>query len=156
MGAWRWCVHHNSDCVKGGDVFISRNYNMFDEHTVKQLKDLIRELRTHHNIAGYSRMKKHELIAELNARFILEDGRIFLKGESPSRHEETQPKLSAKQAELKRRINTFLDSLSHEEIYKRPLRETMKLFMIREHVDLGAHKEFFKDVARKYLTTHKD
>ena len=54
---------------------------MFTKLTLQELKGLVSELRAHHNIVGYSRMKKNELIEELTARFILRDGSIYLKGE---------------------------------------------------------------------------
>ena len=54
---------------------------MFTKLTLQELKGLVSELRAHHNIVGYSRMKKNDLIEELTARFILRDGSIYLKGE---------------------------------------------------------------------------
>ena len=55
---------------------------MFSELSLKELRLLLRELREHHSIKNYSKMKKKELIAAIEARFILRDGNLFLKQDS--------------------------------------------------------------------------
>ena len=52
---------------------------MFDELSLKELKLLIRELREHHSIKGVSKMKKGQLVAALQERFILRSGNLYLK-----------------------------------------------------------------------------
>ncbi len=58
---------------------------MFATLSLKELQQLVRELRAYRTIAGFSRMKKAELIAELTSRFVLLDGAIYLKGEDTGR-----------------------------------------------------------------------
>ena len=52
---------------------------MFSTFKVKDLKKLISSYRQHHNIKGYSKMKKNELVDELEKRFILQNNQLFLK-----------------------------------------------------------------------------
>jgi hypothetical protein len=58
---------------------------MFATLSLKELQQLVRELRAHHTIKGFSRMKKEELIAELSSKFVYLDGSIYLKGEDKDR-----------------------------------------------------------------------
>ena len=55
---------------------------MFDHLKVKELKNLVSTYRKYHNIRGYSKMKKAQLISELNKRFIIQNGQLILKAES--------------------------------------------------------------------------
>ncbi len=52
---------------------------MFAELSIKELRLLIRELREHHSIKQSSKMKKGQLVAALQERFILRDGNLYLK-----------------------------------------------------------------------------
>jgi hypothetical protein len=65
---------------------------MFNELTLSELKLLIKELRAHHNIRGYSSMKKDALVAELSARFNLRDGNLYLKEDPAPKPVQTKPK----------------------------------------------------------------
>ena len=65
---------------------------MFNELTLSELKLLVKELRAHHNIRGYSSMKKDALVAELSARFNLRDGNLYLKEEPAPKPVQTKPK----------------------------------------------------------------
>ena len=56
---------------------------MFESMTVKSLKQLVSQYRQHHNIRGYSKMKKAELLAELDTRFVLLNNELFLKQNTP-------------------------------------------------------------------------
>ena len=56
---------------------------MFETMKVKQLKALISHYRTYHNIKGYSRMKRNELVAELEKRFVIKDGQLYMKPQMP-------------------------------------------------------------------------
>ena len=52
---------------------------MFDTLNIKELRLLLRELKAHHDIKGSSKMKKGQLVAALQERFILRDGNLYLK-----------------------------------------------------------------------------
>ena len=65
---------------------------MFNELTLSELKLLVKELRAHHNIRGYSSMKKDALVAELSARFNLRDGNLYLKEDPAPKAVQTKPK----------------------------------------------------------------
>jgi hypothetical protein len=52
---------------------------MFSTFTVKQLKKLISDFKKHHTIKNYSRMRKQQLIAELETRFEIRDNQLYLK-----------------------------------------------------------------------------
>jgi hypothetical protein len=52
---------------------------MFSTLKVKDLKKLISEYRQYHNIKGYSKMKKIQLLDELEKRFIIKNNQLFLK-----------------------------------------------------------------------------
>ena len=65
---------------------------MFNELTLSELKLLVKELRAHHNIRGYSSMKKDALVAELSARFNLRDGNLYLKEDPVPKAVQTKPK----------------------------------------------------------------
>ena len=54
---------------------------MFDEIKVKDLRELISKYRAYHSIKGYYRMKKMELIGELNRRFGFHDGQLVMKSQ---------------------------------------------------------------------------
>ncbi len=112
---------------------------MFHELSLSDLKILIKELRAHHNIRGYSRMKKEELVAELTARFVLRDGNLYLKQDPAPR--QAKP-LSA--AELKRNIKTYLASITSDELKETTRRELRDGFQDRSGVDMTPHKELFK------------
>ena len=52
---------------------------MFENLSVKQLKTLITEFKAFHDIKGYHRMKKEQLVKELGKRFVLKNGRLHTK-----------------------------------------------------------------------------
>ncbi len=64
---------------------------MFDELSLKELKLLIRELREHHSIKGSSKMKRAELVAALQERFVLRDGNLYLKADARPAKEVAAP-----------------------------------------------------------------
>ena len=66
-----------------------------------ELKDLVRVLKFYHDIAGFSRMKKAELVDKLSARFVLLNGAIYLKNEDQKRAkaQEAQDAKNKEQAE---------------------------------------------------------
>ena len=132
---------------------------MFAELSLKELKDLVRELRAHHNIAGYSRMKKAALVAELTARFVLRDGAIYLKGEekaptkaeakaeakAPVEDEKTRVQITKEQ--LQSRMIKFFKNLSEKELNDTTIEQKIKLFKKRESTDLTKkQKQLFNDL----------
>jgi hypothetical protein len=92
---------------------------MFAELSLKELQQLVRELRAYHTIAGFSRMKKDALIAELTARFILRDGAIYLKEEkAPAKAPAAKPRANDKadDSQLQRRMIKYFKGLSEKEL----------------------------------------
>ena len=73
---------------------------MFNELTLSELKLLVKELRSHHNIRGYSSMKKDALVAELSARFNLRDGNLYLKEDPAPKPVQTKPKKMLSEVKL--------------------------------------------------------
>ena len=74
---------------------------MFDELSLKELKLLIKELREHHSIKGSSKMKRAELVAALQERFILRDGNLYLKADRPAKETPAPPAKAAPAAPAK-------------------------------------------------------
>jgi hypothetical protein len=52
---------------------------MFASCTVKQLKALIKHFKEHHAIKNYSKLKKAQLIEQLQSRFEIKNNQLFLK-----------------------------------------------------------------------------
>jgi chaperonin cofactor prefoldin len=52
---------------------------MFGTFTVKQLKKLISDFKKYHTIKNYSKMRKQQLVAELDNRFEIRNAQLFLK-----------------------------------------------------------------------------
>jgi hypothetical protein len=52
---------------------------MFASCTVKQLKALIKHFKDHHTIKNYSKLKKAQLVEQLQSRFEIKDNQLFLK-----------------------------------------------------------------------------
>ena len=84
---------------------------MFESMTVKSLKQLVSQYRQHHNIRGYSKMKKADLLTELDKRFVIHNNELFLKQNT----QKTQPATPEKQ---KKRITPILVSKSPKKIPK--------------------------------------
>ena len=57
---------------------------MFANLKVAELRKLVSTYRKYHDIKGYSRMKKAELITELDKRFVVKDGMLYLKQQEPT------------------------------------------------------------------------
>ena len=52
---------------------------MFDKYSVKKLRAMVRAWKDYHNIKGFTKMKKSELIKNMEERFIIDDNKLFLK-----------------------------------------------------------------------------
>ena len=52
---------------------------MFNRYTLKELREIIKLTRTYHNIKGYSKMKKAELIESLKKHFIIKKNILHLR-----------------------------------------------------------------------------
>ena len=83
---------------------------MFESMTVKSLKQLVSQYRQHHNIRGYSKMKKADLLTELDKRFVVHNNELFLK--------QNTPKTEATPEKQKKRITPILVSKSPKKIPK--------------------------------------
>ena len=57
---------------------------MFNHLSLPQLRKLVSDYRAYHNIKGSSKMKKVQLVQELDKRFMLKDNKLYLKNEVPS------------------------------------------------------------------------
>jgi hypothetical protein len=59
----------------------SKNINkVFSAYTLKQLKQMLKDFKEHHNIRKYHKLKKSDLIGELDKRFEIGGGYLYLKG----------------------------------------------------------------------------
>jgi hypothetical protein len=63
----------NKDNLVGGAVII----DSFDTLTLKQLKNIIRTYKQHHDITSYSKKKKNELVKELDKNFKMINGILY-------------------------------------------------------------------------------
>ena len=151
---------------------------MFATLSLKELKQLVRALKNNHNIAGYSRMKKAELVDKLSARFVFLNGAIYLKYEDEDRIESqriqdmiereqaeapaVEPKKEkprAKKAEkaapteaaMTQKINKYFAGQDAAELIQLPLSQVVAEFEAEAGVKLGEFKPLFKDLARKFL-----
>jgi hypothetical protein len=52
---------------------------MFRKFTVNQLKALIKQFKEHHTIRNYSKLRKAQLVAQLESRFEIRDNQLYLK-----------------------------------------------------------------------------
>ncbi len=74
---------------------------MFANMTVKQLRSLIRQFKQHHDIKNSSKMKKAQLVAELEKRFVVKDNKLYLKDEIPQQQNVNTKTVNAKTANAK-------------------------------------------------------
>lgn len=149
---------------------------MFATLSLKELKQLVRDLKNNHNIAGYSRMKKAELVDKLSARFVFLNGAIYLKYEdknrvesqriqdeidkeqaeapavepkNPPRAKKTQPEPEVERitnAQLRARMMKFFKGLSDKEL-DTTMEQKIKLFKKRESTALSkTQKQLFNDL----------
>ena len=93
---------------------------MFESMTVKTLKQLVSQYRQHHNIRGYSTMKKADLLTELDKRFVIHNNELFLKQNT----QKTQPATPTNQ---KKRITPILVSASPKKIPKQAFQQPVQL-----------------------------
>ncbi len=96
---------------------------MFESMTVKSLKQLVSQYRQHHNIRGYSTMKKADLLTELDKRFVIHNNELFLKQNTHL----TSPPPPATPQKQKKRITPILVSASHKKIPKQAFQQPVQL-----------------------------
>ena len=121
---------------------------MFEALSVKELKTLVRDLRAHHNIRGYSRMKKETLVGELTTRFVLRDGNLYLKEERAA--SVPKPARSPKK-ELERNIYQYLSGLTHDVLNTTSPRGLRDEFQALSGIDMAPHKAMFRKLAEEVL-----
>ena len=97
---------------------------MFESMTVKSLKQLVSQYRQHHNIRGYSKMKKADLLTELDKRFVVHNNELFLK-------QNTQKTPPATLQNQKKRITPILVSASPKKIPKKHINPFNKVMLSR-------------------------
>ena len=150
---------------------------MFATLSLKELQQLVRALKNNHNIAGYSRMKKAELVDKLSARFVFLNGAIYLKFEDEDRVESqriqneiekeqadapaVEPKKAPRakktekaaptEAAMTQKINKYFAGQDAAELIQLPLSQVVAEFEAEAGVKLGEFKPLFKDLARKFL-----
>ncbi len=129
---------------------------MFHELSLIELKGLVKDLRAHHNIRGYSRMKKQSLVAELDARFVLRDGNLYLKEALAPRTftPKAQPARSNKK-DLERNIYHHLIGLSTDELSNLSLRVLREDFQELFGIDMIPHKAIFEKIAEEVKTSRR-
>ena len=131
---------------------------MFAELSIKELRLLIRELREHHSIKQSSKMKKGQLVAALQERFILREGNLYLKEDTRPAKEAAKAKPRKKKEvspenDLKREIYNYLSGLSYEQIEETPDRELRAAFQTLSGVD--PPKALFKTLVEQVLTARE-
>ncbi len=127
---------------------------MFHELSLTELKELVKDLRAHHNIRGYSRMKKESLVAALDARFVLRDGNLYLKEELAPRTftPKSNPARSDKK-DLERNIYQYLSGLSNELLRNATPDELREEFQTLSGINVA--KATFQKIAKEVLTSRR-
>jgi hypothetical protein len=69
---------------------------MFSTLKVKDLKKLVSAYRQYHNIKGYSKMKKVQLVDELQKRFVIQNNQLYLKPAEQQIKKRITPEVIAK------------------------------------------------------------
>ena len=69
---------------------------MFSTLKVKDLKNLVSAYRQYHNIKGYSKMKKVQLVDELEKRFVIKNNQLFLKPSEQQQKKRITPEVIGK------------------------------------------------------------
>ena len=165
------------------DLFLNRFFlnmscklNMFATLSLNELKQLVRALKNNHNILGYSRMKKAELVDKLSARFVYLHGDIYLKYEDEDRIESQRiqneldkaeapavepkkakprskktEKAAPTEAAMTQKINKYFAGQDAAELIQLPLSQVVAEFEAEAGVKLGDFKPLFKDFACKFL-----
>ena len=131
---------------------------MFDTLNIKELRLLLRELKAHHDIKGSSKMKKGQLVAALQERFILREGNLYLKEDTRPAKEAAKAKPRKKKEispenDLKREIYNYLSGLSTDKIDETPDRELRAAFQALSGVD--PPKALFKTLVEQVLTARE-
>ena len=136
---------------------------MFATLSLKELQGLVRALKNNHNIAGYSRMKKDDLVKALSARFVFLNGAIYLMYEDEDRAESQRiqneldkaepPKPSYKKPELtkeqlRRKFNAFL--ILSPSLRKAKPTDIIKRFLDKEELKMGDNKPFLLSVLKDW------
>jgi len=69
----------DADYISGEGIKKNKSKGIFDKYTVSQLKNMITTYKEHHTIKNYSKMKKKDLISELERYFYIKDNIIYKK-----------------------------------------------------------------------------
>ena len=128
---------------------------MFHELSLMELKSLVKDLREHHNIRGYSRMKKESLVAELTARFILRDGHLYLKEELAARTYVPPPTKARSNKALEHNIYNFLSSLSYAALNNTSPSALINEFQSIAGINMARHEVMFKKLIDEVLIHRK-
>ncbi len=129
---------------------------MFHELSLTQLKELVKDLRAHHNIRGYSRMKKESLVAELDARFVLRDGNLYLKEDvAPKTFTPKSKPVRSDKKELERNIYHYLSGLSYAVLRNASPDELRGEFETLAGIKTGSHKALFRKLTDEVLLSRK-
>ena len=144
-------------------------YLMFATLSLKELKQLVRALKNNHNIAGFSRMKKDDLVKALSARFVYLHGAIYLKYEDEDRAEsqriqneldkaeapakepkkaKPRAKKTATKEQLRRKFNAFL--ILSPSLRKAKPTDIIKRFLDKEELKMGDNKPFLLSVLKDW------
>lgn len=87
---------------------------MFNNYTVKQLRQLISNYKKVHNIKNYSKLKKNELVNLLTARFTIKNNELYERGTSiinnPSSKSAGQQRYESAINKIASKANYYKDS----------------------------------------------
>jgi hypothetical protein len=136
---------------------------MFATLSLKELQQLVRALKDNHNIAGFSRMKKDDLVKALSAHFVYLNGAIYLKFEDEDRAESQRiqneldkaeaPAVEVKRpltdAQFKRKVKLFLSSLKNPSALS--LRDSMIQFKDQEGINMEGKRELFNQASKEFF-----
>ena len=99
---------------------------MFSTLKVKDLKKLVSTYRQYHNIQGYSKMKKGQLIEELEKRFVIQNNQLFLKP-SEQQKKRITPEVVGKLGSQQPQQNAFQNIVPQSNRMKRLLEKADEL-----------------------------
>jgi hypothetical protein len=121
---------------------------MFENYSIKQLRHMLAQYRDSHTLRGYSRMKKSVLIAELEKRFVVRDGKLEPKSaHAPANREPLKKRITPVLVNTtsKPANSLFTSHSTHSNATRRALEkadELEKYYSNGNHVDEYPHLAF--------------
>ena len=108
---------------------------MFSTLKIKDLKKLVSSYRKYHNIKGYSKMKKGQLIEELEKRFVIENNQLFLKKTTPPAVAEQQPNKQTRKRITPQVVGKLGSQQSQQNAFQNIVPQTNRMKRVLEKAD---------------------